>query len=215
MNKKIFKNKSQKGFTLIEMIVSLGLFIVVALIAVGALLKVMDANKKSLNLKTAINNLNFAMESMSREMRVGSNYHLDLNDTGSVAHELGTVDVVEKLADNKGWTLYFYSSKSCNFSNQSTMHPNAVYAYRYTRAGGYGKLQKAQEDIAGSGICDGIQDSDFQDLTAPGLDITQTAISVNNEKQPYVSFWFDGTTGVRVKDQTRFTLQTMVSQRIK
>lgn len=79
----MYKSKAnlQKGFTLIEMIVSLGIFTVVAVVAVGALIKVMDANKKSINLKNTINNLNFTLESMSREMRVGSNY--DLTTLGS------------------------------------------------------------------------------------------------------------------------------------
>ncbi len=74
--------KSSSGFTLIEMIVSLGVFTVVALVAVGALMKIMDANRKALTLKTAINNLNFALESMSREMRVGTDYG-EQADTGS------------------------------------------------------------------------------------------------------------------------------------
>jgi prepilin-type N-terminal cleavage/methylation domain-containing protein len=51
MNKNISKKSLQKGFTLIEMIISLAIFTVVALVAVGALVKVMDANRKSINLK--------------------------------------------------------------------------------------------------------------------------------------------------------------------
>lgn len=74
MKLSIFKKSSQKGFTLVEMIVSLALFTVVAVVAIGALLKVLDANRKSINLKNATNNINFALESMSRELRVGSNY---------------------------------------------------------------------------------------------------------------------------------------------
>jgi prepilin-type N-terminal cleavage/methylation domain-containing protein len=51
----------KKGFTLIEMIVSLGIFTIVALISIGALVRITDANKKSITLKTTINNLNFAL----------------------------------------------------------------------------------------------------------------------------------------------------------
>ena len=68
------QKKIAGGFTLVEMIVSVAIFTIVAFVAVGALLKVIDANKKSQSLKTSINNLNFALESLSREMRVGSNY---------------------------------------------------------------------------------------------------------------------------------------------
>ena len=70
------KNKNNnKGFTLIEMIVSIAIFMIVALVAVGAFLKIIDLNNKSHTLKDSINNINFALDLMSRELRVGSNYY--------------------------------------------------------------------------------------------------------------------------------------------
>ena len=62
------------GFTLIEIIVSMAVFIVVAVIAVGAFLKILDANKQSQALETAMNNADFALDSMSRDLRVGYGY---------------------------------------------------------------------------------------------------------------------------------------------
>ncbi len=91
MNKSLFI----KGFTLIEMVISLAIFTIVALIAVGALLKIMDLNKKSLTMKTSINNLNFVLESMSREMRVGKNY-------------------TEVSNNSSGWEIRFQSPKPAN-----------------------------------------------------------------------------------------------------
>lgn len=64
----------QRGFTLVEIIVAVGLFSVVMLIAVGTLLSLVDANKKAQALKSVMNNLNFALESMSREIRTGTGY---------------------------------------------------------------------------------------------------------------------------------------------
>lgn len=210
MNKKSFNKNSQSGFTLIEMIVSLAIFTVVALIALGALIKVMDANRKSISLKTAINNLNFAVESMSREMRVGSKYQLVVrsdveNDTISHGY---SPDNGSKSNATDEWVVYFNSSKSCF----DTTKGNVIYAYRYVIVGGKGKLQKAQED----GNCvSGITGTDFLDLTSPSVDISKSIISVDNTNQPFISFWFYGKTGVRIKDQTDFSLQSSVSQRIK
>lgn len=65
---------SNKGFTLIEMIMSVAVFTVVSLIAAGALLAIADANRKAQAFKSVVNNLNFALESVARNLRTGSAY---------------------------------------------------------------------------------------------------------------------------------------------
>ncbi|TSC84080.1 MAG: Uncharacterized protein G01um101417_349 [Parcubacteria group bacterium Gr01-1014_17] len=64
----------QSGFTLIEMIMSVAVFTVVALIAAGALLAIADANRKAQTFKSVVNNVNFALESVARNLRTGSAY---------------------------------------------------------------------------------------------------------------------------------------------
>jgi prepilin-type N-terminal cleavage/methylation domain-containing protein len=63
-----------RGFTLVEMIVSVAIFATVVLIAVGALLSIIDANKKANSLRVVMENLNFAVESIARDIRTGSQY---------------------------------------------------------------------------------------------------------------------------------------------
>lgn len=53
---------------------SVGVFTVVALIAAGALLAIADANRKAQAFKSVVNNLNFALESVARNLRTGSGY---------------------------------------------------------------------------------------------------------------------------------------------
>lgn len=67
------KTKTQSGFTLIELMVSLSLFTVVILAAVSSLYTVNSAARKVQGMRTVMDNLNFAMESMSRTIRTGSN----------------------------------------------------------------------------------------------------------------------------------------------
>ena len=67
--------KMKRGFTLIELMVAVSIFIVVMTISMGSIINVFDANRKSRSLKTVLNNLNLAVESMSKEMRFGRNYH--------------------------------------------------------------------------------------------------------------------------------------------
>jgi type II secretory pathway component PulJ len=71
----ICPRRTAAGFTLIELIVSISLFIVVSLISIGGLLAIVEANRKSQSFKTVVNNLSFGLESLSKTMRVGNTYH--------------------------------------------------------------------------------------------------------------------------------------------
>lgn len=69
------KLKTVAGFTLIEMLVSVALFSVVMLISVGSLIAMAEATRKAETIKSVLNNLNFALDSMSRVTRTGYSYH--------------------------------------------------------------------------------------------------------------------------------------------
>lgn len=72
------KNKlpdHQQGFTLLEAMVAIAIFTIVMVIGISALLNVNNTNKKSQNLRTIMDNLNFTMEDMSRNFKLGSYYH--------------------------------------------------------------------------------------------------------------------------------------------
>lgn len=64
----------QRGFTLIEMIVSLAIFSLVATVSVGALLVLVAGNQQLQQEQSVMTNLSFALDSMSREIRTGTNY---------------------------------------------------------------------------------------------------------------------------------------------
>jgi prepilin-type N-terminal cleavage/methylation domain-containing protein len=199
---------SQKGFTLVEMVVSLGIFAVVAVVAVGALLKITDANKKSQSMKTAINNLNFALESMSREMRVGTDYHCNYPSAG----------IPSTLPDGSGgcesgimgpesdWYVAFNSTK-----RDLAGDCNLIYAYLYDSASL--TLRKAQQKECNDPL--DVEDS-FGELISPDVKIANAFIRVSSGGvQPKAFFWFKGHVGDRVRDTTEFELQTSVSQRIR
>lgn len=77
------KRNSQHGFTLIEMIVSLGLFSVVITIALGALLMLINSSSQLQNKQSVLTNLSFALDSMTREIRTGTNYFCWSNNSNS------------------------------------------------------------------------------------------------------------------------------------
>ena len=64
-----------KGFTLIELMVSVGLFTIVMLLASGAYLMMINLNQQAQNISTGIDNLSFALETMTRTIRTGTGYN--------------------------------------------------------------------------------------------------------------------------------------------
>ena len=63
------------GFTLIEMMVSLALFTIVMTIATGAFLSLIGGSNQLQGEQTVMTSLNFAMDSMTREIRTGTKYY--------------------------------------------------------------------------------------------------------------------------------------------
>ena len=71
----MMNKKNKKGFTLIEVMTSVSIFLIVVTISMGSILGVFSASRKSRTLKTVISNLNLTIDTISREMRFGKNYH--------------------------------------------------------------------------------------------------------------------------------------------
>jgi len=67
----------KSGFTIVELIVALSLFTVVMMISTGAIVSLADTNKKVQSMRIAMDNLSLALESMSREIRMGTSYYCD------------------------------------------------------------------------------------------------------------------------------------------
>lgn len=72
-------NTKEKGFTLIELMVSITLFSVVLVVTLGSIVTIADSNKKARSLMSVMNNLNFSIDSMTRSIKSGS-----IGSTGGV-----------------------------------------------------------------------------------------------------------------------------------
>ena len=68
------KRKTKSGFTLIEIMVAVSIFAIVAVITTGALVTALDVNRKAQAIKIAMDNVSFAMDSMVFNLRDGANY---------------------------------------------------------------------------------------------------------------------------------------------
>jgi len=64
-----------RGFTLIELTVSVGLFALVMMLASGSYVMMIGLNRQAQGMTSGINNLSFVLESMTRSIRSGSVYN--------------------------------------------------------------------------------------------------------------------------------------------
>lgn len=70
-----FKNlKKLKAFTIVELLVAMGLFVVLIGISTGGFIKALQTQKAIVGLMEANDNANLALEQMAREIRTGYNF---------------------------------------------------------------------------------------------------------------------------------------------
>lgn len=181
-----FGKETNKGFTLIELMVSVSVFIIVMTISMGSIMSVVDANRKSQSLRSVMDNLNFTLESMTRNIRFGTNYHCDITQgivslprdcsagasSIAVTSSLG-VQVVYKLVNGRiarslnGGADYYLTGTDLTITNLSFR----VYGADYYAAGA-------------------------------------------NMDQPKTVMVVSGFVGTKASAKTTFTVQTTVSQRL-
>lgn len=63
-------SKTEAGFTLIETLVSVFIFSVIMMIAAGSLLTIINANTRTQQIKTAVTNVGFAIETVSNVLMI-------------------------------------------------------------------------------------------------------------------------------------------------
>jgi len=118
MNK--FSPKSNKnlkqGFSLVEMLVATAIFMTIMTIAITSLTNIISQNKKAQAIKTTVDSVTFAIESISKDMRMGSNYYCAVdgttfNSNGSKDCPLGSSKI--RFIDSSGHgIIYQFSTTS-------------------------------------------------------------------------------------------------------
>ncbi|MFA6338438.1 MAG: type II secretion system protein [Candidatus Paceibacterota bacterium] len=186
------------GFTLIEIMVASAIFIVVMTISLGSILSIVDGNKRILTLASVMNNLNLAVEDMSRTMRLGTTYHCGTGGTLNIPLDCPSGDTFIALEQAGG--------------NSTTLGDQVVYKLiphsRYP--GDPDKFQLVKSVDGGN---------NFIPMTASEIVITNMKFYVigslpNDNMQPKVVIVLQGFSGDTIRTQSSFSIQTTVSQRI-
>lgn len=195
---KLLLATKQKGFSLIELLVSMALFTVVLTMGIGALLVLINANAKAQNTQESVSNIQFALDSMAREIRTGFAYYCS---SGSET----TGDITTHQDCNKGTYLSIIEGgKSLTAGAE-----NRRIAYRFNSSEG------SIERKVGSGS--------WANLTTPTINITAMHFNVANTAskedgsnllQPNVTIFIAGEVVGIANTGSEFMMQTTVTKRV-
>ncbi len=89
------------GYTLVELIVSLGVFGIVVTLAAGSYFIVLSANRYAQATSTSIDNFSFVLEKMTRSIRTGYNYEVT-GDTFTFIDSAGVAVEYDRTVDAGG-----------------------------------------------------------------------------------------------------------------
>lgn len=125
---KIYRGR-QGGFSVVEMVVAIGLFAVVVVVALSSVLALVSANDKIRTSRSALDNLGFSVEEMARELRFGQNFYCGSGSgpitisTGSPRSECPNGESYMAFEDRLGFiTLYYYSeSEKCVMKKETNV----------------------------------------------------------------------------------------------
>ncbi len=183
-----------KGFTLIELMVSVAIFAIIMVISLGALLSISAADRKAETVASVMNNLNFAVESMSRNIRTGSDYRCGLGAEVSCPNGAALI-----RAFNNG----IYADVIYSFSVDPVICGQPT--------GTVGCIARSTD--AGA---------TYVALTAPEVVISKLTFYLRGAKfgssgdnvQPNVVITVTGYVQISVTQKSSFNLQTSVTQRL-
>ncbi len=180
---KKIKQKNIDGFTLIELMVSVSIFAIVVLVSITAILAIVEANKKAQALDDVINNMNFSVESMVRDLRTGYNYTCYINGSYGACPSNSAVSSITFFSSISGCNVTYhlasnaiYKNISCNGGTDMSLTPSNINVSRFD------------------------------------LYVSNPAYVAPNYTQPIILMVLQAKASVG-KQSTEFDLQTLISQR--
>lgn len=188
---KEIKNKKDEGFTLVELMVALTLFTFITLAMVSSLYAINNSYRKVVAMRGVLDNLNFAVESMSRTIRTSSDITCD-----------------GELATSGARNCLFPNNPKSRISMKSTLGREYDVEYRLNTS--TKQIEKRIDEGSGYG--------DWIAITSPEISVEKLSFFVHNsntsdEAQPYVIMLVSGVATAYTGETTEFALHTLISQR--
>ncbi len=212
--------KNCLGFTLIEMIVSLGVFSVVVTTAVGAFLVLIATNQQLQSEQSVMTNLAFALDTMTREIRTGYNYYC----AGRPNYNSGGAEAIFDISDSQEAVGAGTNSCPNGMRNNDNLHGVSFYEGGNSITGVGQRRILYFYDKVDKKIMRRVGDEVAQPIVSSGIDIvdanffvtgSETQLSNPTEyRQPTVTIYIDAieANGNSATDK-HYRLQTTVTQR--
>lgn len=213
MQKKLIKNNI-RGFTLIEVLVSLTLFTIVLVMAGGTVVSVIDINKRNQAISSVVNNLNYSIDSMIRDIKTGYLYKCGYDQTYTVA-ALKEATVVSSQPDCTNLTLVSTISGAdvvvkydfvapIQVSSQNGYIRKTVYGNSGTPLGTYNITDKTNVNIESLNLS----------VKNPNALSCDSGATTCDYGQPSVGVVIKGMAGSQLIEVSKFYVQTFISQRL-
>ncbi|MEI8062252.1 MAG: type II secretion system protein [bacterium] len=191
---------SKRAFTLVEVIVAIGLFAIVMLVAISVILSVIDNDRKAQAVNSVVNNLNFAIDSMVRDIKTGRAYKCNYtpfpfaeSDAAGCGSDQNSLRLVSTISGKPRLVRYSFLPRDSNAP---------------------GRIEKTE---CVDTVCTSPGDPKTGIITSPEVDVTSMKFIVNpgtpGSVQPTVFLIIQGTGAVSPTDASNFTVQTLISQR--
>jgi prepilin-type N-terminal cleavage/methylation domain-containing protein len=103
LSKKGIENNNT-GFSLIELMVSVTIFVIIVTMGIGAVITSNHAYNKTMRTSIGSDSISFVMEAMARRIRTGQDYSCDNGDC-SLATEVETFQFVDQDGDTIEYSL--------------------------------------------------------------------------------------------------------------
>jgi len=185
-------NKQKGGYTIIETMIAISLFIVIVMIGMEALLNANLLSIQSQKSRSIMDNMSFIMEDMSRNLRTGYDYHcVDATDsvlTDTAVHSCANGGGISfkstSIVGGGQWVYYISTDKKI---------------YKSTQGGQAGTfIQLTPDEVAIDSIS--------------GFTVLGAEPPLGDSQQPFVIIRLVGTITYQ-KVIIPFSLQTSVSER--
>ena len=189
--KTIFKQKNKNGYTIIETMIAISLFIIIVMMAMNALLNANVVSNKSQKTRSIMDNMSFVIEDMSRSLRTGTTY--DCISDGSIPGSptatsgYGCGEIAFKPANGGNMWIYYIGQNASGKDSLFKKIDNAP------------AVQITPDEVSIDPI------SGYSVLGAEPL-------GSGDYQQPFVTIRLVGTITYQ-KVTTSFSLQTSVSER--
>ncbi len=198
------------GFTLIETLVSLGVFSIVITIVVGSLLMLVGGNQRVQGEQAVMSNLTFALDSMTREIRTGTHYYCGASNASTLFNTQESYGTTTQDCAGGNSSTSTYQGISFRESGNSITGSSARIAYFYD-----GSTKTIRRRI-GNGTSESIISGDMQvtraEFFVTGSETLSKVGPGGDTYQPVVTITIEAAESADATAKP-FIIQTTITQR--